>query len=108
MERVVQESPNDPQLRLSLAEIYTYREPTRQQGIAMLAQLSKNPIVANQAIQAWKQTLTWLGGAPYAKQAFQQYLSQFPNDADVQKLLADLKNQPAGEMSEGYADHKEG
>ena len=74
MERLVQESPNDPQLRLSLAEIDTYREPTRQQGIAMLAQLSKNPIVANQAIQAWKETLTWLGGAPYAKQAFQQYL----------------------------------
>jgi tetratricopeptide (TPR) repeat protein len=108
MERLVQESPNDPQLRLSLAEIDTYREPTRQQGIAMLAQLSKNPIVANQAIQAWKETLTWLGGAPYAKQAFQQYLSQFPNDAEVQKLLADLKNQPAGEMPEAYADIKNG
>ncbi len=108
MEHLVQESPNDPQLRLSLAEIYTYREPTRQQGIAMLVQLSKNPIVANQAIQAWKQTLTWLGGAPYAKQAFQQYLSQFPNDTDIQQLLADLKNQPGGELPEAYADIKKG
>ena len=110
MERLAAESPNDPQLQLSLAEIYTYREQTRQRGIDMLARLSRNPIVANQAIQAWKQTLTWLGGAPYAKQAFQQYLSQFPNDADVQGLLADLKNQPTGggEMSEGYVDLKKG
>jgi cellulose synthase operon protein C len=108
MERLVQESPDDSQLKLSLGEIYTYREQTRQQGIAILVQLSKNPIVGTQAVQAWRQTLTWLGGAPYAKKAFQQYLSQFPNDTDVQQLLADLKNQPAGEMSEGYLDIKNG
>ena len=108
MERLAQQSPNDPQLKLSLAQIYTYRESTRQRGIAMLMELSKNPIVSNQAIQAWKQTLTWLGGAPYAKHAFEQYLSQFPNDTDVQKLLADLKNQPAGELPEAYAEIKRG
>ena len=110
LERLVAESPNDPQLRLSLAEVYTYREPTRMLGISMLAQLSKNPIVANQAIQAWKQALTWLGGSPDAKRALEQYLSQFPNDADVQQLLADIKNQPTGggEMSQGYIDLKKG
>ncbi|HTW54677.1 MAG TPA: tetratricopeptide repeat protein [Stellaceae bacterium] len=109
MERLVQASPNDPQLRLSLGEIYTYREQTRKQGIAILVQLSKNPIVGAQAVQAWKQTLSWLGGAPYARQAFQQYLAQYPNDTDVQQLLADLKNQPAGEGgSQGYVDLKRG
>lgn len=111
LERLVQESPDDPQLRLSLAEVYTYREPTRMQGIAMLARLSKNPVVSNQAVQAWKQTLSWLGGSPDAKRSLEQYLSQYPNDADVQQLLADIKNQPAtggGEMSQGYIDLKKG
>ena len=112
LERLVQESPNDPQLRLSLAEVYTYREPTRMRGIAMLAQLSKNPVVGLQAVQAWKQALTWLGGSPHAKQALQQYLAQYPNDADVQKLLTDIKNTPAtgggAEQSQAYIDLKKG
>jgi tetratricopeptide (TPR) repeat protein len=110
LEKLSQESPSDPQLKLALAQVYTYREPTRMQGIAMLVQLSKNPIVGVQAAQAWKQTLTWLGGSPNAKQALEQYLSQYPNDTDVQQLLADLKNQPAGggEMSQGFVDLKKG
>ncbi|HML10150.1 MAG TPA: tetratricopeptide repeat protein [Stellaceae bacterium] len=110
LEKLVKESPDDPQLRLALAEVYTYREPSRMQGIASLAQMSKNPVVAAQAIQAWRQALTWLGGSANAKQAFEQYLSQFPNDTDVQQLLADLKNQPAGggEMSQGFVDLKKG
>ena len=110
LEKLLHESPNDAQLKLSLAELYTYREPTRMQGIAMLAELSKNPVVSNSAIQAWKQALSWLGGSPTAKQALQQYLAQYPQDTDVQQLLADIKNQPSGggEQSEAYTDLKKG
>ncbi|HWD60131.1 MAG TPA: tetratricopeptide repeat protein [Stellaceae bacterium] len=112
LEKLAQEQPNDAQVKLSLAELYTYREPTRAQGIAMLAQLSKNPVVSIQAVQAWKQALTWLGGSPQAKQAMQQYLAQYPNDTDVQQLLADIKNSPAAgggaEQSQAYADLKKG
>ncbi|HTZ35081.1 MAG TPA: tetratricopeptide repeat protein [Stellaceae bacterium] len=111
MEKLAQQSPNDAQVKLSLAELYTYREPTRMQGIAMLAQLSKNPVVSAAAVQAWKQALTWLGGSPAAKPAFQQYLAQYPQDADIQQLLADLKNQPAGgseAQSQAYLDLKKG
>jgi tetratricopeptide (TPR) repeat protein len=111
LEKLSQEDPNDAQVKLSLAELYTYREPTRQQGVAMLAQLSKNPVVADKAKDAWKQALTWLGGSPAAKQSLQQYLTQYPNDTDIQQLLADIKNQPAAggeEQSQAYADLKKG
>src|SRR5262249_24100718 len=109
LERLSKESPNDANVKLSLAQLYTYREPSRAQGIAMPAELSKNPVVAEKAKAAWKQALTWLGGSPGAKQALQQYLAQFPNDQDVQQLLADIKNQPAGgEESRAYADLKKG
>jgi predicted Zn-dependent protease len=95
LEKLSQESPNDAQVKLALAEVYTYREPTRMQGIGMLAQLSNNPTVGANAIKAWRQALTWLTGSPNAKPALQQYLAQYPQDTDIQQLLADLKNQPA-------------
>jgi cellulose synthase operon protein C len=108
LEGLVQKNPNDAQMRLALAQLYTYREPTRMQGIAMLAELSKNPVVAAAATQAWRQTLTWMSGSPNAKSALQQYLAQFPNDAEIAQLLVDLKNQPAGAGGPGYEDLKRG
>jgi tetratricopeptide (TPR) repeat protein len=111
MEKLTQQNPNDPQIKLSLAEIYTYREPTRAQGIAMLAQLSKNPVVGASAVKAWKQALTWLGGSPAAKAALQQYLAQYPQDADIQQLLTDINNQPAGgseAQSKAYTELQHG
>jgi tetratricopeptide (TPR) repeat protein len=111
LEKLAREQPSDANVKLSLAELYTYREPTRPQGIAMLADLSKNPVVAEKAKAAWKQALTWLGGSPAAKQALQQYLARYPDDQDVQQLLADIKNQPTGgseAQSQAYADLKKG
>ena len=53
---------------LALAELYTYREPTRLQGITMLAQLSNElRSSAAPAIQAWRQALTWMSGSPQAE-----------------------------------------
>ncbi|HWB50657.1 MAG TPA: tetratricopeptide repeat protein [Stellaceae bacterium] len=110
LEKLAQEQPSDTNVKLSLAELYTYREPTRPQGIAMLAELSKNPVVADKAKAAWKQALTWLGGSPAAKQSLQQYLARYPDDQDIQQLLADIKNQPTGsaEQSQAYVDLKKG
>jgi tetratricopeptide (TPR) repeat protein len=110
LEKAVQTAPSDPQLKLALAEVYTYREPTRMQGIGMLADLSKNAVVGTSSAAAWKQALTWLGGSASAKKALQQYLAQYPNDADVQKLLADLQSQPTGgpDQSQAFTDLKKG
>ena len=112
LEKAVKDSPNDAQLKLALAQLYTYREPTRLQGIAMLAELSKNPVVATAAVQAWRQALTWMSGSPQARPALQQYLAQYPNDQEVAQLLADLKNQPAGggtaAQSQAYEDLRKG
>jgi tetratricopeptide (TPR) repeat protein len=112
LEKVSQQSPNDAQLKLALAQLYTYREPTRMQGIAMLAELSKNPVVAAQAVQSWRQALTWLSGSPQAKPALQQYLAQFPQDQEIVQLLADLAKHPAGAgtaaQSQAYEDLQRG
>jgi cellulose synthase operon protein C len=111
LEKLVQQSPNDANLRLSLAEVYTYREPTRVQGVKMLADLSKNPVVGTQAVQGWRQALTWMGGSPAAKPLMQQYLAQYPNDAEIAQLLADLAKAPGGGtagQSQAYTDLQHG
>lgn len=108
LEKASQQSPNDAQLKLSLAQVYTYREQTRLQGVAILAQLSKNPVVGATAVQSWRQALTWLTGSPQQKAALQQYLAQFPQDQEMAQLLADLANQPAAAQSEAYQDLQKG
>jgi cellulose synthase operon protein C len=112
LEKASQQSPNDAQIKLSLAQLYTYREQTRVQGIKLLADLSKNSVVSAQAVQSWRQALTWLTGSPQQKAALQQYLAQFPNDQEMAQLLADLAKQPAGAgtaaQSQAYEDLKRG
>src|SRR4029077_949816 len=112
LEKASQQAPNDAQIKLSLAQLYTYREQTRVQGIKLLADLSKNSVVSAQAVQSWRQALTWLTGSPQQKAALQQYLAQFPNDQEMVQLLADLAKQPAGAgtaaQSQAYEDLKRG
>jgi tetratricopeptide (TPR) repeat protein len=109
LEKASQQSPNDAQLKLALAQVYTYRESTRLQGVTMLAQLSTNPVVGGTAIQSWRQALTWLTGSPQQKAALQQYLKQYPQDQEMAQLLADLAKQPAGTaQSEAYEDLQKG
>ena len=112
MEKLAQATPNDPQIKLGLAQLYTYREPTRVQGIDMLAQLSKDATVGAKATQSWRQALSWLGGSPIAKRALEKYLAQYPQDTEIAQLLADLAKQPAGggseAQNEAYANLKRG
>ena len=108
LEKAVQQSPNDAQLKLSLAQVYTYRESTRLQGVNMLAELSKNSVIGSTAVQSWRQALTWLTGSPQQKGALQKYLAQFPQDQEMAQLLADLAKQPAAAQSEAYQDLQKG
>jgi tetratricopeptide (TPR) repeat protein len=103
LERLSKASPNDAQIKLALGQLYTYREPTRMDGIAMLAQLSKSPVVGPEAVKAWRQALTWLGGNPQSKAAYTGFLAQYPEDADIRQLLADLEKQPAAPVNEAQS-----
>ena len=108
LEKASQQSPNDAQLKLSLAQVYTYREQTRLQGVNMLAELSKNSVIGSTAVQSWRQALTWLTGSPQQKAALQKYLAQFPQDQEMVQLLADLAKQPAAAQSEAYQNLQKG
>ncbi len=112
LEQLVQASPNDRQLRLALAQVLTYREPTRADGIAQLAQLSKDPVVGAAALQSWRQSLTWQGGSPGAKQQYEQYIAQYPQDNEIAQLLKEAATPVASAgneaQSQAYEDLKRG
>lgn len=93
--RLSARSPNDTRLALAYAQVLTYRDATRGDGIARLRALADNPEVTNTAVAAWRQALLWQGPNPASTPELQAFLARFPNDAAVAQKLQDAQN-PAG------------
>jgi len=86
---------DSPSARLALAQVLTYREPTRREGIAQLATLSQRQDTAGPARAAWRQALLWLNAGTADAGLFQSYLAAQPNDREVQAKQAQLREQAA-------------
>lgn len=84
-----------PSARLALAQVLTYREPTRREGIAQLAALSQRQETAGPARSAWRQALLWLNAGTADAALFQSYLAAQPNDREVAAKQAQLREQAA-------------
>ncbi len=92
--RTVRENPQDLRAQLAYAQILTYRDGARTDGINRLALLSRDPSVADQATQAWRQALNWLPTDKDAVGPLTDYLTVHPNDGDVQAKLEAARNPP--------------
>src|SRR6185437_823534 len=90
LEAMAKNSPSDPAIGLALAEVSTYAEPTRADGIAALARLSTDPAVGPAAVRAWHQALLWLGGTHQDRALYRDYLARFPQDTEVRAHLEDV------------------
>lgn len=87
-------TPSNNALQLAYAQVLTYREETRAQGLDILRRLSGQPESQQSATAAWRQALTWLGPGPEAVQPLEGYLRQFPDDAEIQRRLDEARNPP--------------
>ena len=94
--RLAARSPGDLRLQLAHAQVLTYRDATRQDGIGRLRQLAAHPEVANTATAAWRQALLWQGPGRELVPALQAFLERVPNDAEIARKLAEAQNPPAG------------
>jgi cellulose synthase operon protein C len=81
--QLARENPNDPRYALALAQHLTYRDTTRREGIARLAQLSTDSTVGDQAKKSWRQALLWLGARASDAPLYQAYLQVSPDDPAV-------------------------
>jgi Tfp pilus assembly protein PilF len=100
MERLVERSPNDRRLALSYAQMLTYREGSRAEGVRRLQNLSQAPETAASANAALREALVWQGPDPAAAPAIQDYLRSNPNDAALRQQLEAARNPPQGPVDE--------
>ncbi len=90
--RSVRNNPQDLRAQLAYAQVLTYRDGTRSEGIKRLQQLSRNPAVSENANQAWRQAVGWLPANKSAVDDIQAYLKVNPNDAEIAQRLEDARN----------------
>lgn len=87
--------PNDTAVALALAQVLTYREPTRREGIAQLQALAGQGAAAGPARRGWRQALLWLDARSGDAGLYQAYLAGSPGDGEVQAKLDALGRQAA-------------
>lgn len=92
LNRLAQESPEDPQIALALAQHLTYRESTRREGIAQLARLAGRPDVGKAATESWRKALAWTGNRSADIPLYQEFLRANPGDTAVQTRLVQAQN----------------
>ncbi|MDB5826943.1 MAG: cellulose synthase operon domain protein, partial [Variovorax sp.] len=86
IEQLTKDQPTNLNAKLSLAQLDTYREPSRRDGIKQLADLSKQPTVAARAKASWRQALIWLDARAPDAQLYQDYLAGQPDPAVSARL----------------------
>lgn len=86
---------DSPSARLALAQVLTYREPSRREGIAQLASLAQRQDTAGPARAAWRQALLWLNASQADAALYQAFLAGQPNDREVAARQTQLREQAA-------------
>jgi Tfp pilus assembly protein PilF len=94
-------NPADTRGQLALAQVLTFRDSTRADGIRRLRQLADNPEASNTAIAAWRQALLWQGASRANVPELEAFLQRFPNDTAVAQRLEESRNPPPGAGDEG-------
>jgi cellulose synthase operon protein C len=110
LRRLAAAQPSNSAAALALAQVLTYREPSRREGIAQLSALSKRPEVGGPARAAWRQALLWLNAGSADAPLYQAFLAANPNEAEVAAKATKLSEEraaqardPAGEQrGEGF------
>lgn len=90
--RAVRQDPTDLRAQVAYAQVLSYREGVRLDGIDRLARLAQDPAVSAEATQAWRQALVWLPNDPSSVDALTAYLKAHPNDGDIANKIDLAKN----------------
>ncbi|WP_427852138.1 cellulose synthase subunit BcsC-related outer membrane protein [Stenotrophomonas acidaminiphila] len=93
LRRRVAAEPDNAAAALALAQVLTYREPGRREGIAQLRTLSQRPGTAGPARSAWRQALLWLNATRADAPLFQAFLELQPDDREIAARQAQLRDQ---------------
>ncbi|MBC3911616.1 tetratricopeptide repeat protein, partial [Undibacterium umbellatum] len=104
LEKLLKENPGNTRYALAYAQVLTYREPTRIEGMAALEQLTAKADVGKQAGDSWRQALSWMGVKNENAKHFRRYLDKFPEDQVISERLASLSRPAAPAVPEEKAN----
>ena len=76
--------------KFALAQILTYKQKTRRQGLNMLREISKDPAYREQAIDKYGEALVWLQATTSDKHYYLYYVKNNPTDDSVNNKLMSL------------------
>ncbi|PWH26324.1 cellulose synthase, partial [Xanthomonas euvesicatoria] len=93
LRRLQSSDPGNPSVQLALAQVLSYRDPTRRDGIAQLRTLAQRADVGGPARSSWRQALLWLNAGMADAPLYQAFLAGTPNDAEVAAKLGQLRAQ---------------
>ena len=86
-----------PAASLALAQVLTYREPTRRDGITRLRGLAGRDDVGGPARAAWRQALLWLNASRADSALYDEFLKVQPNDREVAAKRDQLREQASAQ-----------
>ena len=89
---MVTADPRNMRAQLAYAELLTYREATRLDGISRLATLSGDQAISASAISLWRQALRWLPNDASSIPAYQTWVARYPDDTSAVQRLAALRS----------------
>ena len=85
--------PADPSFKLAYAQLETYNEGARPDGIDALQQLTQLPSVASGARIAWREALMWQGADLRTRDQVTAYLNANAPDPQLQAKLKEMNDE---------------
>lgn len=87
LERLLRQEGDNRRVKLALAKLLLSNESTRADGLRRLASFRDDPAIGSQAVEAWRQGLSWLGGSKADMALFEEYLKVYPDDEEVREQM---------------------
>lgn len=87
LERLQRQDPDNGRIKLTLAKLLLSNESTRAEGIRRLASYRNDPAIGSQAVEAWRQGLSWLGGGKADIALYEDYLKAYPDDEEIREQM---------------------
>ena len=100
LREAVRRQPENRSLQLSYAQLLTYREVTRAEGVERLSALSQLNDIASGARAAWRQALLWQGPSGESEELINAYLAKYPDDQEIIAKLAEIRAVTADPVGE--------
>ena len=99
----IRANPEDLRMQLAYAELLTYRDETRDEGLDRLSKLMGYPSIARQADLSYRKALFWLPNNPASVAHYDIYMDLHPGDSEIANRETQAKNDLNSIRLDGYA-----